>query len=73
MWGLIKKLQNVSHHNLFFDTNFEQHAIEIYDDPKWARSSSLLCQFSSITDSSMAPEGCETGFFLVPIAPNLRR
>jgi len=69
--GFNKKLQNVSHHNLFFDTNFEQHAIEIYDDPKWPEAPLFYANFPSITDSSMAPEGCETGFFLVPIAPNL--
>jgi phytoene desaturase len=27
--------------------------------------------FPSVTDASMAPEGFETGFFLVPIAPDL--
>tara|TARA_R110002049_G_scaffold45852_3_gene133329 strand:- start:106 stop:1575 length:1470 start_codon:yes stop_codon:yes gene_type:complete len=70
--GFDKKLQNVSHHNLFFDTNFEQHAIEIYDDPKWPEAPLFYANFPSITDYSMAPEGCETGFFLIPIAPDLK-
>jgi len=69
--GFNKKLQNVSHHNLFFDTDFEQHAKEIYDDPKWPEDPLFYANFPSITDSSMAPEGCETGFFLIPIAPDL--
>ncbi|RAJ05569.1 phytoene desaturase family protein [Arenibacter echinorum] len=69
--GFDKKLQNVSHHNLFFDTSFEQHAKEIYDDPKWPEAPLFYANFPSITDSSMAPEGCETGFFLIPIAPDL--
>ncbi|MBC8770315.1 phytoene desaturase [Arenibacter sp. BSSL-BM3] len=69
--GFDKKLQNVSHHNLFFDTSFEQHAIEIYDDPKWPEAPLFYANFPSITDSSMAPKGCETGFFLIPIAPDL--
>lgn len=69
--GFDKKLKNVSHHNLFFDTSFEQHAKEIYDDPKWPESPLFYANFPSITDSSMAPEGCETGFFLIPIAPGL--
>jgi phytoene desaturase len=69
--GFDKKLQHVSHHNLFFDTSFEQHAKEIYDEPKWPEAPLFYANFPSISDSSMAPEGCETGFFLIPIAPDL--
>lgn len=65
------KLQNVEHHNLFFDTDFEQHAEEIYDNPQWPTSPLFYANFPSVTDDTMAPKGCETGFFLVPIAPGL--
>ncbi len=69
--GFDKKLKNIEHHNLFFDTDFEQHAEEIYDNPKWPTNPLFYANFPSVTDVSMAPEGCETGFFLVPIAPDL--
>jgi phytoene desaturase len=69
--GFDKKLKQVEHHNLFFDTDFERHAQEIYDTPKWPTDPLFYVNFPSITDASMAPKGCETGFFLVPIAPNL--
>ncbi len=69
--GFDKKLQNIEHHNLFFDTNFEAHAEDIYDNPKWPDNPLFYVNFPSITDSSMAPKDCETGFFLIPIAPNL--
>lgn len=69
--GFDEKLKNVEHHNLFFDTDFEKHAEEIYDDPKWPENPLFYVNFPSITDKSMAPEGCETGFFLIPIAPGL--
>lgn len=69
--GFDKKLKNVEHHNLFFDTDFELHAQEIYDRPKWPTDPLFYANFPSITDSSMAPPDCETGFFLVPIAPDL--
>ncbi|WP_425236444.1 phytoene desaturase family protein [Ulvibacterium sp.] len=69
--GFNKKLENVEHHNLFFDTDFEQHAQEIYDQPKWPSNPLFYANFPSVTDDSMAPEGSETGFFLVPIAPGL--
>ncbi len=69
--GFNTKLKNIEHHNLFFDTDFELHAEEIYDDPKWPSDPLFYANFPSVTDASMAPERCETGFFLVPIAPDL--
>ncbi|MHA7865124.1 phytoene desaturase family protein [Flagellimonas marinaquae] len=69
--GFDKKLNNIEHHNLFFDTDFEQHAQEIYDNPQWPSNPLFYANFPSVTDASMAPEGMETGFFLVPIAPGL--
>ncbi|WP_225034587.1 phytoene desaturase family protein [Winogradskyella sp. SM1960] len=69
--GFNQKLKNIEHHNLFFDTDFENHAEEIYDDPKWPKNPLFYANFPSVTDESMAPEHCETGFFLIPIAPGL--
>ena len=69
--GFDKKLKNVEHHNLFFDTDFERHAQEIYDTPKWPDNPLFYANFPSVTDDQMAPSDCETGFFLIPIAPNL--
>ncbi len=69
--GFDKKLKNVSHHNLFFDTDFEKHAYEIYDNPKWPTEPLFYANFTSITDLKTAPEGCENAFFLVPIAPGI--
>ena len=69
--GFNKKIKNVNHHNLFFDTNFEKHAQEIYDTPQWPTNPLFYANFPSVSDSSMAPEDCETGFFLIPIAPGL--
>ena len=69
--GFDKKLTNVRHHNLFFDKSFDKHAVEIYDDPKWPKDPLFYASFPSITDSSVAPEGKECAFFLVPLAPGL--
>ena len=69
--GFDKKLININHHNLFFDTDFEKHAEEIYDNPKWPSMPLFYANFPSVTDKSMVPIGCETGFFLIPIAPDL--
>ncbi|GAL01894.1 phytoene dehydrogenase [Nonlabens ulvanivorans] len=31
----------------------------------------FYANFTSVTDSSTAPDGCENGFFLIPLAPGL--
>jgi len=69
--GFSKKLKNIEHHNLFFDTSFETHAEEIYDNPKWPTNPLFYANFPSVTDNTMAPENAETGFFLIPIAPGI--
>jgi len=69
--GFDKKLTNVRHHNLFFDKSFDNHAAEIYDTPQWPKDPLFYASFPSITDDSVAPEGKECAFFLVPLAPGL--
>ena len=69
--GFDKKLKNINHHNLFFDTDFDAHAVEIYDDPKWPTEPLFYANFTSLTDPGTAPEGKENGFFLIPLAPGI--
>ena len=69
--GFSKKLKNIEHHNLFFDTSFETHAEEIYDNPQWPKDPLFYANFPSVTDETMAPKDHETGFFLIPIAPGI--
>ncbi len=69
--GVNKRLKNLVHHNLFFDSDFNQHAHEIYDAPQWPSAPLFYASVPSLTDSSVAPAGCENLFLLIPIAPNL--
>ncbi len=69
--GFSKKLKNVSHHTLFFDSNFDKHAVEIYDRPQWPKDPLFYGSFPSITDDSFAPKGYEAATFLIPIAPGI--
>lgn len=69
--GFNKKIDNVSHHTLFFDTEFDVHAKDIYDSPKWPEKPLFYASFPSMTDASVAPEGTEAGIFLIPIAPGI--
>lgn len=69
--GLDKKVKNVSHHTLFFDVDFDQHAQQIYDQPEWPTEPLFYANFPSITDPDMAPKGKEALFLLIPIAPGI--
>jgi phytoene desaturase len=69
--GLNKKLPGLHHHNLFFDEDFGRHAHEIYEAPQWPSKPLFYVCAPSVTDASVAPEGHENLFFLIPLAPNL--
>ena len=69
--GLDKRVNNLQHHNLFFDADFDQHAKEIYDNPKWPKNPLFYLSCPSITDPSLAPKGNENLMFLIPLAPGL--
>ena len=69
--GFDKKLNNLAHHNLFFDTDFNLHSKEIYKEPKWPSEPLFYANFTSITNEHTAPKGCENGFILIPLAPGL--
>ena len=69
--GFDKKIDNVEHHTLFFDVDFEAHAYTIYDEPSWPEKPLFYASFPSKTDVDCAPEGKEAGIFLIPLAPGL--
>ncbi|MBW3469289.1 phytoene desaturase family protein [Arthrospiribacter ruber] len=69
--GVDKKLDNLRHHNLFFDEPLGPHADAIYTNPRWPEKPLFYASVPSITDPSVAPEGQENLFLLVPLAPDL--
>ncbi len=70
--GVNKKVTNLEHHNLFFDESLEEHGKTIYKDPSWPAKPLFYMSVPSLTDSSVAPEGSENLFFLIPLAPDLK-
>lgn len=70
--GLNKKLDNLLHHSLFFDTSFDVHGKEIYSSPAWPTDPLFYVSATSVTDSTAAPAGCENLFFLIPVAAGLQ-
>ena len=70
--GLNKKLTDVLHHNLFFDTDFGVHGKEIYTQPAWPKDPLFYACVPSVTDPTVAPAGNENLFLLIPVAAGLQ-
>ncbi|KPK72841.1 phytoene dehydrogenase [candidate division WOR_3 bacterium SM23_60] len=69
--GLNKRISGLLHHNLYLDPSWDEHFRSIFDDPVWPGSPSYYVSCPSKTDKTVAPEGCENLFVLVPVAPGL--
>jgi phytoene desaturase len=69
--GINKRVPKLTHHNLFFDEDLALHSEEIYENPQWPSRPLFYVSAPSKTDPSVAPEGCENLFLLIPVAPGL--
>jgi len=69
--GVRGKVDRLQHHTLFFDEDYGQHAAQIYEHPQWPSAPQFYVGCPSKTDPSVAPEGCENLFVLIPVAPGL--
>jgi len=70
--GLNKRLTNLTHHNLYFSLDWDNHFEAIFTRPSWPEDPCFYLSCPSKTDPSVAPEGKENLFLLVPIAPGLQ-
>lgn len=69
--GISKKLKNLRHHNLFFDTDFNRHGQEIYETKTWPSEPLFYLSVTSLSDNTVAPAGYENLFLLIPVAAGL--
>ncbi len=69
--GVKKKVAKLLHHTLFFDTDFNKHLSEIYDTKVWPSNPLFYVCAPSNSDDSVAPDGYENLFILIPVAVNL--
>jgi len=69
--GVNKKVKNLLHHNLFFDADFSSHVEEIYSNPGWPDKPLFYACVPSVTDSTVAPDGMENLFILIPVASGI--
>lgn len=69
--GVKGKLPQMEHHNLLFTKDWEHGFSQIFKSPEWPDDPSMYICVPSKTDTSVAPEGHENLFVLVPIAAGL--
>lgn len=69
--GIEGRVEGLEHHTLFLQPDWEQHFEQIFDRPAWPDRPSFYVCAPSRTDPSVAPEGKENLFVLVPVAPGL--
>lgn len=67
-----KRLKNVNHHTLFFDSDFERHADMIYGKPGYPDDPLFYASFPSVTDRSLVPEEKDLGIILIPLASGIK-
>ena len=69
--GLSRRIEYFQHHTLFFDEDLEQHSKEIYKTPQWPSKPLFYVCCPSQSDETVAPQGHENLFLLMPLAPGL--
>lgn len=69
--GVKGTIPNLQHHTLLFSKDWQKNFGEIFDNPTWPDDPSLYVCNPSKTDKTVAPEGYENLFVLVPIAAGL--
>lgn len=66
--GFNERIPNLKHHTLFFENDLDVHVEEIYAKKEWPSAPLFYACCPSKTDKSVAPEGHENLFLLMPIA-----
>jgi phytoene desaturase len=69
--GLDKKIKPLAHHNFYFPEDWDPHFKSLFDKKAWPENPAYYVGCPSKTDPSVAPEGGELVFLLVPVAPGL--
>ncbi|MFH1691199.1 MAG: phytoene desaturase family protein [Candidatus Omnitrophota bacterium] len=69
--GLRKKIKGLYHHNLFFSSDLPKNLKQIFETGEFSQDPSFYVHVPTVTDSSLAPEGKDLVYVLVPV-PNLQ-
>ena len=67
--GLDKRYPAEAVHSIRFAPDFERNIADIFDDGRFPDDPSFYCYAPCSLDASLAPEGCQTLYVLVPVPP----
>lgn len=70
--GVERRVEGLEHHNLFFDRPFDPHLKSIREESGWPEDPLFYVCAPSRTDATVAPQGMENLFILVPLPPGLK-
>jgi len=70
-FGSRKKYKEVAHHTIYFGKSYESHLNKIFDQKILSDDISYYLHRPTATDPSMAPEGQDAFYVLVPVPNNL--
>lgn len=68
-FGTRKQYPNIAHHTILLSEHYKELLSEIFIDKKLSNEFSMYLHRPSATDPSMAPEGCDCFYVLIPV-PN---
>ncbi len=69
-FGTKEKYENVEHHTIKFGKKYKEHLNDIFNNKKLNEDISYYLHRSTATDKSMAPEGNDCFYVLVPVPNN---
>lgn len=68
--GVKKSLTQFSHHTVYFSSNYEREFSELFEERKFPYDPTVYVCIPSRSDSSLAPENCETVFIMANAPAN---
>ena len=69
-FGTKKKYENIEHHTIKFGEKYEEHLNDIFNNKVLNKDISYYLHRPSATDKSMAPDGNDCFYVLVPVPNN---
>ena len=70
-FGTKKRYKNVEHHTIKFGNKYKEHLDDIFKNKKLNEDISYYLHRATATDKSMAPDGHECFYVLVPVPNNI--
>jgi phytoene desaturase len=70
--GVEGSVDPLEHHTIVLPEDWDPHFETMFEDPAWPDDPAYYVNVPSVTDDSVAPDGCHTVVVLVPVAPGLQ-